>query len=440
MRSEVLAYARENDLFSPGDRVICAVSGGADSIAMLWCLRSLEEKLSITVSAAHFNHHLRGEESDRDEAFVRAFCEGFGIPCFFGSGTVSPASRGLEAAARDARYAFLLSLDPAAKIATAHTADDNAETLLMHLLRGASLAGLGGIPPKRGRIVRPLLSVTRAQILAYLQELGLAHVEDSTNAQDEFLRNRLRHGILPALRQENPSFSKNVTAMTARLRQDEDFLSAAARAALERARVENGLSCAVLRGLHPALLGRALGMYLQESGVPEPESGHIAGAKALVLSANPSAAAAFPGGLRLRRVYDLLTAERPQAGDFVPVPLAVPGVTELPQLGFAITCREELAQPGAKSTPNEFLIDFASLSGPLTVRPRRPGDRITRPGGAKSLKSLFIDRKIPAAQRDRIPVLADEKGIVGVYSIGPDQSRVSIAGAPALRISINRTK
>ena len=440
MRAEVLAYCRENRLFSPGDRVICAVSGGADSMAMLWCLLSLEEKLSITVSAAHFNHHLRGEESQRDADFVREFCNGFGIPLFLGGREITPGEKGLEAAAREARYEFLLSLDPGAKIATAHTADDNAETLLMHLLRGASLDGLGGIPPRRGRIVRPLLSVTRAQILNYLGEFGLPHVEDSSNAGDGFLRNRLRHGVLPALRAENPSFAKNITPLAARLRQDGDYLNQEAARALEAARVEDALSCEALRGLHPALRSRVLGLYLREIGVPEPDSRHIAGAEALVFSAKPAGRAELPGHVVLRRVYGRLTASPVSASSFAPKALLVPGATELPELGLLITCSLGIAPAGGKSTGDTFLLDGAALSGPLLVRPRQPGDKITRPGGTKSLKELFIDRKIPAARRARIPVLADSRGIVGVYTIGPDQSRISKAGAPALCISITEIK
>lgn len=440
MRAEVLAFCRENQLFSPGDRVICALSGGADSMAMLWCLRSLEDALSISVSAAHFNHGLRGAESDRDEAFVRDFCQGFGIPLFCGQGEVTPGNKGLEAAAREARYAYLLALDPQAKIATAHTADDNAETFLMHLLRGTSLRGLGGIPPIRDRIVRPLLSVTRKDVLSYLQELGLPHVEDSSNHTDRFLRNRLRRQVLPLLRRENPEFSKNITPLAARLRQDEDFLSSAAEEALKTARLSDGLSCGALRGLHPAVLRRVLSLYLRSLGLPEPESQHITQVQALLFSQNPSAQADLPGGLRLCRAYDTLAPQALNQPGFSPVILAVPGQTAILDLGLVVCCTEETACPGAKSAPTEFLLNAASLSGPLVARPRQPGDQISLPGGTKSLKALFIDRKIPAGLRSAIPVLSDGRGVAAVYSIGPDQSRLSIPGEKALRISIYKTE
>ena len=157
-----------------GDRVICAISGGADSVALLWCLYLLREQLDLKLSAAHLNHGLRGEESDRDEDFVRQLCAGYQIPLTVGRTQVQAQGRGLEDAARRARYTFLESLDPAAKIATAHTADDNAETVLLHLIRGAGLRGLGGIAPARGRVIRPMLGVTRQEVEAFLVPAGTA--------------------------------------------------------------------------------------------------------------------------------------------------------------------------------------------------------------------------------------------------------------------------
>jgi tRNA(Ile)-lysidine synthase len=198
------------------------VSGGADSMALLWCMYMLRDKLGIHLQAAHFNHHLRGEESDRDEAFVRSFCDRFEIPLILGGGQVEAGKKGLEAAAREARYRFLESIP--GKLATAHTADDNAETVLMHLVRGTGLKGLGGIAPVRGRILRPMLTVTRQQVVAFLQEYCLSWVEDSSNAEDDFLRNRLRHSVMPLLKEENPRLAEKLSSMALRLREDEAAL------------------------------------------------------------------------------------------------------------------------------------------------------------------------------------------------------------------------
>ncbi|MEE0787085.1 MAG: tRNA lysidine(34) synthetase TilS, partial [Oscillospiraceae bacterium] len=207
MRAEVLSWCRREALFSPGAQVVCAVSGGADSMAMLCCLRELAAELSVYVRAAHFNHRLRGAESDGDEAFVRAFCAAEGIELVCGA-PEKPARS--EEEAREQRYAFLDSI-PCDAIAVAHTAEDNLETLLQHLLRGSGLRGLGGIPPRRGRYVRPLLAVSHAQAREYLRARGTGWREDATNAEDGCQRNRLRHGVLPLLAAETPELPLRVT-------------------------------------------------------------------------------------------------------------------------------------------------------------------------------------------------------------------------------------
>ena len=216
---------------SPGSALVCAVSGGADSVALLHCLRALSEELGFSLTAAHFNHCLRGEESDGDEAFVRDLCGKWGIPLTVGRGDAAKRARetgeSLEEAARALRHGFL-SAQPGL-IATAHNADDQVETVLINLLRGTGLKGLCGMEPQSGRIVRPLLTVTRVEILAYLQENGLSWREDSSNFEDDALRNRLRHHVIPLFRQENPSLAATVARSTAILRRDEAHLEARRR-------------------------------------------------------------------------------------------------------------------------------------------------------------------------------------------------------------------
>ena len=214
MLNKLCAALRGDGLVRPGDHIVCAVSGGADSVALLFGLYLLKEKLGVTLSAAHFNHHLRGDESDGDEDFVRDFCAGYRIPLEVGGARVQPGPKGLEAAAREARYAFLRTLP--GRIATAHTADDNAETVLMHLLRGTGLKGLGGIRPVSGNVIRPMLAITRQEVEAFLAEYSLPHREDSSNAADAFLRNRIRHGVLPLLRQENSGAALAIAALAPR--------------------------------------------------------------------------------------------------------------------------------------------------------------------------------------------------------------------------------
>lgn len=419
MQNRLLKFVREQNLMAPGDTVICAVSGGADSVAMLFALYLLREKLGITLEAAHFNHNLRGEESLRDETFVRELCARYEIPLHVASGEIHPGKKGLEAAARDARYAFLESLP--GKIATAHTADDNAETILMHLVRGTGLKGLGGIAPQRGKLIRPMLGITRREVEDFLAEWHLPHVEDSTNETDAFLRNRLRHHVMPLLAAENPRIAENLSQMALRLREDEACLS-------RQSHYETLPEVETLRTLPSAVRSRMLERFLKGNGVREPEDVHIAQAEALVFSDSPSASAAFPGGVTLSRQYGHLTAN-PTGEAFTPVTLTCPGSTEA--AGIRITC-----EPAQELAQSENLLTVCPV-GKISIRPRQTGDKIRLSGGSKSLKKLFIDRKIPAADRERIPVVCDEIGILGVYSIGVNLERAAQI-LPAVTIRFER--
>lgn len=389
-------------LVQPGDRVVCAVSGGADSVAMLFGMYLIREKLGVELAAAHFNHHLRGAESDADEAFVREFCAGYGIPLTVGGAGVRPGKKGLEAAAREARYAFLRQLP--GKIATAHTADDNAETVILHLLRGTGLRGLGGIAPVNGKIIRPMLDITRQEVEAFLEEYHLPHREDSSNAADEFLRNRIRHGVMPLLRAENPSVSLSLSTLARQLRQDEDYLQAQLEPELP--------PVSKLRELHPALQSRYLSRFLKRSGIPEPEQAHIRSARELLFSGKPSARMDFPGGVVIARDYDRLRALEASAAP-ERAEIQVPGMVELPRWGIRVSCSE---------TPNGGF--GVALTGGLWVRNRQPGDEIRLAGGTKSIKRLMIDRKISAHERCRIPILADTAGVIWAGQLGVNLSRL----------------
>lgn len=419
MLSKLLKFIRQQDMVHPGDTVVCAVSGGADSVALLFAFYLLKEKLSIQLEAAHFNHRLRQEESDRDEAFVRELCDRYEIPLHVGSGTVTAGKKGLEAAARDARYAFLRSLN--GKIATAHTADDNAETVLMRMIRGTGLKGLGGITPIQGNVIRPMLCITRQEVEAFLEEWCLGHIEDSSNSTDAFLRNRIRHHMMPLLAAENPRIAENLSQMALRLREDEILLS-------QQADFETLPSVGNLKTMPKAQRTRILAEFLERSGVKEPEESHISLVEALVFSERPSARASLPGGVTITRSYDRLEVLQEDVG-LESITLPCPGEVMLP--GLCVTCTPaiEIIQ-----TPDTFTV---LPVGAMTLRSRQSGDYLRLSGGSKSLKKLFIDRKIPASQRSQIPVLCDESGILGVYSIGVNQDRAA-ADLPAVTIRFEK--
>lgn len=407
MLSKLQKLIRQYEMLAAGDTVTCAVSGGADSMALLWAMYLLAPKLNIRLQAAHFNHRLRQAESDRDEAFVRAFCSRCDIPLFVGSGDVVAGKKGLEAAARDARYQFLRALP--GKIATAHTADDNAETVLMHLVRGTGLKGLGAIAPVSDRLIRPMLTVTRQEVLAFLEEQHIDYVEDSSNASDAFLRNRLRRHVMPLLRQENPRLSENLSAMALRLREDEKTLSAL---------TEETASVPLLREMSPARRSREMTAFLKYCGVREPEAQHIAQIEELVFSDRPSARASFPGGITVSRQYDMLSVCR-ETSALERRELTCPGCVELPELGLRVLCKP------ARESLNQLERFTVVPRGRVYLRTRLPGDTMRLSGGTKTLQRLFIDKKIPQQQRMQIPVLADDAGVLGVYGLGANRDRLS---------------
>ena len=417
MLSKLRAFLKEYCLLSPGDRVTVALSGGADSVALLFSLYLLKEELNITLEAAHFNHHLRGEESDRDEAFCRDFCGRYDIPIQVSGARVSPGKKGLEAAAREARYAFLRGLP--GKVATAHTADDNAETVLLRLLRGTGLKGLGAIAPVSGNVIRPMLSVTRRDVEAFLKEYHLPHVEDSSNAEDDFLRNRIRHGILPLMRAENPRIGENLSAMALLLRQDEACLQAMIPE-------EQMPDVSRLKAMEPALRRRTLERFLKAQGVREPEQIHILQAEQLLYHWSPSASMQFPGGVTIGRQYDCIV--RLECAPELPeTRLSVPGETCIGGKRFVSEYATDLEE-----RPDSVLV---CPVGALIVRSRRSGDTMRLPGGTRSLKKMYIDRKIPASQRAAVPVLADDRGVLAVFGIGTD-IRFHPDSLPAVRVTL----
>jgi len=396
-------------MLHPGDHVICAVSGGADSVALLFAMYLLRQKLGFSLAAAHFNHKLRGEESQRDEDFVVRLCDRLEIPLHIGSGQIMPGKKGLEASAREARYAFLLSLD--GKIATAHTADDNAETVLMHMVRGSGLRGLGGIAPINGRLIRPMLDLTRKDVLAFLAEYNLSYVEDSSNGTECFLRNRLRHGVMPLLEQENPNIAKNMSAMALRLRKDEELLAKLAK--------DSATVCVTeLRAMPDGLRSRVIGNFLRAGGVKEPEAEHIAAVQRLVDSAKPSAKAMMRDGIVVSRRYDELEILQ----NVVTLPdtiISCPGEINMEDISLRVVCEPAVTQVDSE---NAFTV---IPQGDIVIRSRRAGDSIRLFGGTKDLKKLFIDRKLPASQRMQTPVISDDRGVLGVYGFGVNRQRLA---------------
>lgn len=432
VKRTIAAYA----MLAPGERVLVALSGGADSVALLLVLR----ELGYLVRAFHLNHCLRGAESDRDEEFCRTLCARLGVELAVERVDVAAAAvqqgTGVEETARRIRYEWLYAAAQGAKIATAHTADDNLETVLFHLARGAGAKGLAGIPPVRGQVVRPLLDVGRTQIEAYLAGLGQDYVTDSTNADDAYTRNRIRHTVVPALRAIQPEAAQAARRSGELLRQDEDCLDGLARDCLvQSARDDGTWDIVPLRQAHPAVRSRALRRLLAQGGMPlrDLTTQHIRALDALLDSANPSARCDLPHGFTAYREYGALrlvcskaVVERPA------LPLSVPFDGAVWNDTVRLSLRRLEKNEDFYKTFNTFCadcgtIDFASLC----VRTRRTGDRIrlSAHGGSRTLKKLLIDRKVPRLRRDMLAVIADKYGVIAVQDIGMDQARRPQGGA-----------
>lgn len=380
--------------FLQGQTVTCAVSGGADSVALLHLLSCKRQELELTLYAAHFDHGLR-PTSRRDAEFVQELCQRLHIPLTIGCGDVKAACRdglSLEEAARKLRYGFLLQQP--GMIAVAHNADDQVETVLINLLRGTGLKGLCAMERQSGRIVRPLLDVTRLEIEAYLQENGLSHCEDETNEADDALRNRLRHHVVPLLRQENPSISRTVGRMTALLQEDEAYLQEKTMELLREAKREDGYDCRILR--QSPLCQRAVRSLLQ---ISKPAMHHVQAVCEIMQELQGSSRVQLPGMTVLRR-YDVIyfgktEEQRPEE--------------------LTVSCKEA----GVVLWGDWQIAWQARPCGAehLCIRSRQMGDTVRLSGGSKSIKKLFIDKKIPADCRERLPVVVCGNQIVAVADL-----------------------
>lgn len=423
-----------------GARVLCAVSGGADSMCLLALLR---ETADFELAAAHFEHGIRGEESLRDCAFVEEYCRDRGVACFVEHADVpalaAETGLGLEEAARSLRYAFLertAEEEGFDYIATAHNADDNAETVLFHLARGTGPAGLRGIPPQRGNIIRPLLHLTRAEIEAYLAANGIPHVEDSTNSDEHFSRNRIRRSVVPVLKELNPSFPEAVERLGKLLRRDEACLDALAEDFIAGHFDGESLPAAELLGLHEAVSSRVVRKLLPQSV----EEKHIDAALALCRGAG-RACVDLPGA-RLRCERGRLYFTEEEGFSFPETELPIGGSVAWEEAG--LTIRAQIAESGQEihSPFKTYRLKCESINGKLRVGPTRPGERY-RPlgrGCTKTLKSLFAEARCTRREKLCTPVIRDGTGIVLVHPFGAAERCACEATDKAIVVTIEKTE
>lgn len=449
MLERIKALSREYDMLPAGGRVLCALSGGADSMCLLQVLLELAGEWGFTVCAAHYHHGMRGAQADADAAFVQDWCAKHDVACVVEQGDVYAAAKelglGVEEAGRQLRYDFLRRTAQALdcqRIATAHNADDNLETLLLHLVRGAGLHGLAGIPPRRGEIVRPLLTTARAEIEAYLQAHDIPHVEDCTNADQGFARNRIRSQVIPVLRQLNPRLTQTASESMGYLRAEDDFLNAQAAAACLQARwAEDDLviRAQIIADLPAAIAPRAVRRLLEMMGDGNTNcsAAHLKAVVELARGDDPSAVAFLPNGRLVQRVYEelLFTTQADPPAPFTPTELDRDGVTAPKGTPWRCRCRETVCPAPGEGTPGAIYLAREALTGAPVLRPRQTGDEIALPRrGTKSLKKLFIEEKIPRREREQLPVLARETGVVAVAGLGAHRDHLAQPGQAAYEL------
>ncbi len=391
--------------------ITVALSGGADSMALLDALISLKAELGIKeISAAHFNHKIRGDEALRDQNFVAECCKMRGVKLYLGEADVlayaNEAHLSVELAARKLRYEFFDTLNTDA-IATAHTASDNLETVLFNLTRGTALSGLCGIPPKRDRYIRPLLLCTRADIEDYCREKGIEYVTDSTNLCDDYTRNKIRHNVVPILKEFNLSVENALSRMTASVREDEDFIGGIAQSEFDARHKSGSLNLCGFDVLHIAVAKRVIAKYCNANNI-ETDNLHINQLYGICLNGGKISLPSDMTASSEKGVLKLENAKRrPSAIDF----------------SLKIEAVDNDLFENCQNVHNLLLknvLDCDKIVGQLVQRTRVAGDtiRLKNKNCTKTVKKLFCEYKIPQQCRDSWPMLADDNGLVWIYKIG----------------------
>lgn len=422
MTDKAKAACERFGLLRPGDSVIVALSGGADSAALLHFLYSIKELYSLTLYAAHLHHGIRGAEADRDEQFCKILCENYHIPFFSKRADIprlaQERGQSVELCGREVRYAWLESLAQArhAKIATAHHADDNAETVLFNLTRGSALRGAAGIPPKRGRIIRPLITCTRAEIEAYCADNHLGFVTDSTNLSDDYTRNKLRRQVIPVLKTLNPSLTDALLRFSQSACEAADYLDRQAQAALSQAKTTYGYAADVLLRQDIAVQKTAINI-LCKSYNETPESCHLDLICGILHSG---------GAVELSRRHTVVCEQRTlylSAPESEPLSATVDGDADVTFNG------------------NDYHICYTnSENKSLQFRTRRDGDTFSfqKRNITKPLGKALREAGCPAGWRDRVPCLADGAVILWCEPLGWSAQGKIYAQFQKLTIEKNR--
>lgn len=428
LRDKVVRWTAEKDLFAAPCHVLLGLSGGADSMVLLDVLTHWPDA-QLQVSAVHINHGLRGECADRDEAFVRQYCEDRGILLTVIHADVAAVARDshltVEEAGRQVRYEQfeqVRSAIGADYVLTAHTADDHVETVLMHILRGCGIDGLAGIPVARGIVRRPLLACSREEIEEYCVQNGVPFVTDETNEDTKYVRNRVRHRVLPLLKEINPSVGDAVLRLSRCASEDADYLNCQAAEALQAAQCADGYYVDRLMAQSSVIRRRMIRMMMREKSLSSIAESHILAADDAIMQRKGSVSlcdeyvfSVEQSVVSIRKDNDIVS------------PLSV-ALDILPcRVSFgAFECTLSECSDNTTNVHKLFLqssIDCDKIVGKLSLRSRQTGDYLhpVGRGVGKSLKKLMNEWHIPAHLRNTYPLLCDESGVVLVPGYACDE-------------------
>jgi tRNA(Ile)-lysidine synthase len=422
-------------LLDQGDTVVVALSGGADSCALLLNLVGLVQTYCLKMIVAHLNHGLRQEESDEDEVFCRNLTQQFGLDFVTGKMCHTSIPKGVspEDFFRQERYRFLdkVAADHGAnKIALGHQLHDQAETVLLNILRGSGLDGLKGfLPMRENKYIRPLMEVSRQEISDFLKEAGIEYRQDSSNTSKAYLRNRIRGELIPCLKEKyNPRIEQNLVRMAEIIRRDDEFLNEyvneiLASPHLQKKKNAVSFSAEYFKTL-PDSLGFRLLKALLEGLAPEGKgfsSSHIQSLADLINKSSSGKRISLPYGLDAQKEYDRIVIEsgRIEKTPDYEYPLTIPGTVDLKERRIILSTRRATAAEVDFHCINRIFFDGDKIQEPLVIRNRRIGDWFEPLGtrGSQKIKKLFIDRKIPRPERDGIALMADQESVIWIENM-----------------------
>lgn len=424
MKSKAISVIERYQMLKSGATIIVAFSGGADSIALLYFLNLIKEKYNIKLLAAHVNHGIRGQEADRDEEFVKEFCKKIDVDIKVLHCDVPKLAResgeSEEQCGRRIRYEFFNSIDKDAIVATAHTLSDNVETILFNLSRGTALKGLCGIPPVRDNIIRPLIECTREDIENYCFKNELSFVTDSTNNETEYSRNKIRHKVIPKLKEINPNLEKSILRCCASINNDDDFLEGQTIKIINQSSLNVGYDKNILKEQHISIRYRVLDRLIYNHCGVYSEKKHLQLCDEILFN-DGQVEICRNGYLRVKNgVLDFPDYNKSNSFWCLPFKL---GKIETP-IGIIETKvldkkEYELIVKSEKDV-FEIFIDYDKMDRNCYFRCRKEGDSFSIPKRkiTKSLKKLYNEAKIPLEKRNSIVILADENDIYWIEDFG----------------------